>query len=409
LAGYFSNQPSLIPVGGTLIPVGGKLLDTASAVTFRPNVRKVSEAPYHLEQAGKWDQLYGLLSDSFFVYGAAVFDVSLLQIHWTALSQNSAYRACDGYRDIVQNPEQYEFKLLVAVQRVLDALGYFRESSRLINVVLSRARASGDRGLEATILTDRAAGRSKLGLLEEAARDCQTAADISRELADDATLAKATLMQAKSLSNQRDYNSAADHFDEAFEVFRSLGDAEGQIEALLGLTEVFMERGQLAEATNAINEASTHAERIGGKILYADCMMLRAALFEKTENDEGAEECLSAAEKIYRDAGNIEALGSVLNLKCGIATRSGQLDQAIDLLVEQEALAHRTGNPVDLAITLMNQSRFLVALEAMPRVALKCAQEAFQIVSEKNLTWLYGDARQTLSEAQEFSASDNGG
>ena len=393
LADYFFDQPSTM----------------VSHTGLMPNFRKVYETPYHLEQRKEWERLYMLLSDHSFIYASASIDLTLLQQYWATLSTNSGYHPHDAYRNLIINPDKHDSMLLSAINMVLNTGGYLAESNRLINAMLAKSCTDGDRHMEAACLVDRATNNENLGNAKEAEDDYKAAADIARELADRPTLGSILIMQAKTLVIRKDYAAASLLFEEALNLFKTLDSSQGQIDALVGIASVFMERGLFKESASALSLASNWAQRIGEWLLYADCSLAMAELFEKTKNEEAVKKNFDLAESIYRKYGYLQGLTHVINRKVKIAVRSGEYAQAVNLLAEEEALTRRIGAPLELAITLMNQSRLLNGAKVKSELALKCASEAFHIVCDKNFVAYHEDAKQTLSEALTLIGSDGVG
>jgi ATP/maltotriose-dependent transcriptional regulator MalT len=137
--------------------------------------------------------------------------------------------------------------------------------------------------------------------------------------------------------------TAEHHFQRALEVGRTLGNLQLEAIALNGLSNVLLDRGDLAQARELREQSLVLYERkkdywIISFILWG---LARVALAQKDYDRTGS--ALHEWARIARELGNRWALSYIIELRAELALDTDQLQQAACLFGAAEALRQHQG------------------------------------------------------------------
>jgi tetratricopeptide (TPR) repeat protein len=143
----------------------------------------------------------------------------------------------------------------------------------------------------------------RLSHLKKACETYETALGMAGRPEDAET--RATLLNriGRVLSRWGRWEEALDHLDRSREVYRELGDEQGQARALVGRGIVFHEQGDYDAAAAAYEEALEMARRIGDQQIVANAINSLAVLATIRGDFDGAVARYQTCLKIFEEAG----------------------------------------------------------------------------------------------------------
>ena len=177
------------------------------------------------------------------------------------------------------------------------------------------------------------------------------------------------------------YRPAAEHFQQALDLFRQTGDPAGQARALHNLSVIAMRSGQYRTATEQTAQALTLYRQTGDRPGEASALADLGDLDALLGRRRSAVEHYAQALTLCRQAGDRVGEADTLNSLGEVEMRSGQYGPAGDHLQQALTLHRQLGNHAGEAWTLDNLGTLHTHLD-QPTQATEHHQHALTIFRE---------------------------
>ncbi|HEU4421630.1 MAG TPA: tetratricopeptide repeat protein [Pilimelia sp.] len=195
-------------------------------------------------------------------------------------------------------------RLAATLYRYLDNGGHVSDAIAVHTHARQAARRGGDRAAEAHALTDLAAGYWRQSGYQQAADHYQQALNLFRDIGD-------TPGEARALSNlsaicwrRGHYPQATDHAQRALKLYGEIGDRFGEAQALANLGGAYRRLGRYPEAADHYQQALTLFREIGDRQGEAVALGNLGLVYEGQGRYSQATGHLQQALLIYRELGN---------------------------------------------------------------------------------------------------------
>lgn len=156
----------------------------------------------------------------------------------------------------------------------------------------------------------------------------------------------------------------AGDLDDATRALRSLRSATStSLDPRLSLFEARIEaqRGHHAEAIASAFDAASIASAIGSRRLEAEADVEKALSYASSGDYASAKSSLAAAAEAFRSRGDLDEVARITAMRGVLAQRSGNYDQALELLREAERLYDGIGQRQGLAATRGSRALLLAS------------------------------------------------
>jgi tetratricopeptide (TPR) repeat protein len=355
------------------------------------SARVAEEYPWHLQEAGDWQGLYDLLSDTDFLEakwgrtnllrGGGLFPFALslwtkdqecpaeLKSYWNAVEAHTSLRMEDAYRPVLDDPLSY-VSCLLDIDQLFNETGHYKESFLIRTFLAEHCDSIGDR----------------------------------------ASLARALLLLAACLSQQGDLNGALIKIDEAEKVFIGLGDTVGRQECRLRLdsikkvrdgshqvkkvprqTEAFyksalihIERGELDQAMQLLKQAEEIDRNLGEKTDLGRILDQQSMIYAQQNKIELALGINTESETLFRESGDLLGLTNTMQNRVFILGQIGSTDEALQYFESAEKVYRGLNHPKELFPCLFRQANLFYYMKK-PREALLLMIEAYDLACANDL------------------------
>lgn len=363
--------------------------------------RRIEELPWALSRARDWERLCDLLSDpEFFVRGwehsagANQFEVKRL---WASIEESSPLRMAEAYKNIIENPGVIKDKnLLLHIALLIRDSGMVKEAILLLDHLMGRSRIHDPDKSYATILTtlstclldnaeiERAFSINvelrrlwqKLendvgvavcevnqgtiwrnrGELSRAVRLFENAATALRSNGRTIELADCLGKLADTHTLQGNAASAAKLLDEKEGLHRAAGDFAGLAHCLNARGVIALQQGDLDQALRYHSEEQELCRLQGDRVGLQRALGSRALILQQQGRALLAETVIDEATRICREIANDFGLACCLGVRGRILRDLGRLEEARVCQEEEEVLCRGSGNLIQLATSLFEQS-----------------------------------------------------
>jgi DNA-binding SARP family transcriptional activator/Tfp pilus assembly protein PilF len=220
--------------------------------------------------------------------------------------------------------------------------GYYERAIGELDTAIGLADLAGFASLRALALQNRAEARRRLGHLDDAARDLQTALGAQQRLG--SRMASYALAGLGAVhADQGNVSLARASFEEAVALAGSSGDVQGLVPALSGLARVIV--------PDDPEEAERLLERAlgsGANLAHVDALLAAAWVALRRDDVDTARERVAAAAETARRRRDRAGVAEALELRAAGAEAPGERSR---LLREAEALWQALACPLPLART----------------------------------------------------------
>lgn len=235
-------------------------------------------------------------------------------------------------------------RLAAVLFRYLDAGGHYAEAVAIHACACRAARATGDRGAEATALNSLGAIDLRQGRNREAVSHFQRALPIYREAGD-------RIGEARALGNlgtvdfrQGRYPQAASHCRQALAIWREVGDRTGEGRELGFLGIIGLRQGRYAQADDDLHRALTLSREAGDGFSEAYVLGTLGAVDLRRGRCQQAAGHLKQAMALAREVGDPFAEAFVLGALAAADLRQGRCRHAADHLEQALNLRREAGD-----------------------------------------------------------------
>jgi nephrocystin-3 len=276
------------------------------------SARRIQELPWHLAKAGRWKQLYKLLSNISFFDAAWKINKSDVLTLWAMIQEHSKLHITNAYRYIMRNPEKYA-EYLPNLCEILEEFGYWKQPIKLYKFLINYFKNSGNvaRSIEmmnklAIAITGVAEDKVTMHVLREteklsrklrlgnALADClasqaliyqtngkleysiklhKKAQRIYRRLNDKAGLAASINDHAIILHNKGQLKKAIKNYQLSEQIYKDEGDMDGIQEALGNIAYVKSDLGNLNEALKIFKNINIVYKVYVFKLIWTECIL----------------------------------------------------------------------------------------------------------------------------------------
>lgn len=286
--------------------------------------RRFDEFPWQLMRAREWQQLYKSMSNTDFLLslsGNNHFDVNL---YWSQIEANSAFRAVDAYREPIGHPQAEKYSNLKAVARVLGELGYAEEELSLIQFLADNASTMEQMPAElklASLKLARGCANEAFKIIDNIICRCRRG------------LRAGTVLAAVDSSQQG--AETAEYLDKYF--------AHVFADALHTRGTIYFDGGKYDLALADIMESEKICRAIGDTEGLQLNLGELALIYTKMGEFNDALRILQEKEKICRETENMIGLQNALGYRARIKAKKGNLYEAKSLLVERDRICSELG------------------------------------------------------------------
>jgi DNA-binding SARP family transcriptional activator/tetratricopeptide (TPR) repeat protein len=299
--------------------------------------------------------------------------------HYLETSTAAAERAFPSELSLPRSPAGS-----VAFDTVDDAVGWL--DTNRVNVVAAGQRAA-DTGPPDVAWQLADVLRSYLLLnrhIADARATCEAGLSAALRAGDAHAEARMSYGLGTVLRFASDYSGSRHHHDAALDLFRRLGDRDGQIAATVGLGSACADLGELAQARELLGDAVVRARRQGLNDLTGIALATLFSLHHSEGELRAAVTCITEARDLFRARGNTRRLIPML-INRAVSTRLiGRYDEAMADVTEGLALTREVGLRHYEASASVVQA--LVALDlSRPQLALELATEGLEFIRTAGL------------------------
>lgn len=357
----------------------------ADYFTLQPGIpnRKVVELPWQLQQAQAWQRLYELLSDLDFFTAVWEDDHFDVYAYWTSIEQNSDYDRTAAYKDVIQNPDDYDLYLFNWLAVLYKDSGKLQEALKVHEVEEQKCRQQNDRTALQLCLGNRALILKTMGELDQALTLLKEKENICKDLDDWVGLTAA-------LDHQALIQKAWGKLDEAMRLFtleetfcRLNKDLDGLQRCLGNQANIFFSWGEFNQSMQYHKEEERICHEIGNLYSLQVSLGNQANIYLKAGDLGNAWKYHKEKERICRQLGDLDSLQNSLGNQALILYQQGKIEEAVALLKEQESICRQLGNKESLSISLGNQAAMLKSKGRLQE-ALELHKEEERLSEEMN-------------------------
>jgi hypothetical protein len=204
-----------------------------------------AEIPWHLEAAGRWDELASRLADVRFLVGAWGRNKWDLLRSWARIEEHTPIRLIEAYRPVLQQPERYRLAESEVVAELLEGAGLQPDADRLRRDIRGEYDRRGEKpGMKAALVEmfhaggDSARGRGREEAFER-------------------------LRRGQQLLSGPDFRGAETCFREAEAAFRALHKEDEVLRCMGGWIEALRKQNKGREALEIACRYERCAREVG--------------------------------------------------------------------------------------------------------------------------------------------------
>ena len=321
--------------------------------------RRATELPWLLARAGEWAELYDVLSDEQVLVDIWNEEPWDLRHYWAEISRNTSRSMDDGYRAIIEHPDQHHVTAGLVAQLLVQG-GFLNEALPLAQYLVNRARRDRDAGRLVVALNNLSpilAAQGDLDARLECARELE---GVARDIGDKMGIAGALANRAGVYVVRGKFEKAIGLYREEEQLRRKLGDRDGLQYCIGNQAQILVDRADLDTAMELRRKQERLSREVGNLHGLRIALGTQAVIHRMQGNFETAIRLHHEEEELCRETGDKLGLQVSLGNQALIIQAGGDLDTAITLFRDQEQLCRELGVLQDLATSLNNQAGILM-------------------------------------------------
>jgi len=326
LANYFTSKPLFLSKNDDV----------------RPNIRKLQELPWQLNNSKNWKQLFSELKYLSFLKLLAFYYIYDLHEYWGNLERKSKFHISIAYKSIIVDPA-VDIHAAHDVDNLLGHHGYIEEAidlrEKLVDYYISNndnhnlARTYGNLGLAYEYVCEP----------EKALSYFEQSIQLAEQIGDINTLISGLQNKSQLLITLRKLKLAISYNEHALRISRQLGNLRSEAGILLNQGIAFYLQGKLDDATKNV----LHSQFLFKNLQDFDGYQKATGelgIFEMQCNPSKAMAHFKEQEAICRKYNITKSLSSCLENQGALEMIQGNPNKARDLYQKQAEISHKTGD-----------------------------------------------------------------
>ncbi len=231
---------------------------------------------------------------------------AIVERHLAEYNSDEAINGCDHVMALMSvrgDDATIQLEYSRKKAKVLDRVGRWNEAEDVYRQQLATVRESGDRSMEANVLTSLADLVRRTGRIDEAERFHREGERIAREIGDRLAIARSVGYRGLLHWRRREYDEALECYREQEEIARDLGE-RGYVSMALGNRgSVYADLGQYERAIECYDESELIALEMDDHLGVANSVGNRGTIYMDQGEFDKALECFREEERIERAVG----------------------------------------------------------------------------------------------------------
>ena len=257
-------------------------------------------------------------------------------------------------------PARDDARIDLAEGLAANTLSDYKRQQSAAHQAAEKGAATGARLLVAQAEILQGSASWNLAQLDKAGQAYTRAKDISSQVGDPGTMARALQNMGNVLGDQGKTNEAREYYEQALSTYRTLGNERGVAAILGNLGILLTDNGDLAGARKMLERSLSAYREIGDKPSLANQLNNTAVVLQKLGDDAGAMKMYEEALAIDRTIDNKRQAAMALNNIAGMLNSEGNLAAAKAKFEEALAVRRQIGSTKDVGIALVNLAEVAV-------------------------------------------------